>query len=52
MTTDQEFAEYLRSFPRELSAAEVEELGRQHDAEQGPYIPHSGVHHTAGDAAH
>lgn len=53
MSTDREFASYLRSLPRELSGAEVECRERRHDSERGPYIPHGQeVHHSAYEARH
>lgn len=49
--TDQEFATWLRSLPREVPPESVEEAEQAHDAEVGPYIPH---HHHAyyGEAGH
>lgn len=50
--TDTEFAAWLRTVPRELSPEQVDQIGHDHDAERGPYIPHTGTHHTAGEAGH
>lgn len=51
--SDQEFAEFLKSLPREKSEAEVEDIERQHDAERGLYIPHGlSVHHLADESRH
>ena len=53
MTSDQEFAEYLRSLPREKSAEQVEQEIAERDAELGPYVPHGGeVHHIPGESRH
>ena len=50
VTTDREFAEYLRSLPREIPAAEVREIGRQHDNLTGPWTGNQIVHHGYGEA--
>lgn len=42
--SDLEFAEWLRSLPREKSPEEVERLEAQRDKERGPYVPHH--HHS------
>lgn len=53
MTTEREFAEYLRSLPREIPPTEVEHIEREHDAERGPYVPHGGgMHHFADESRH
>lgn len=39
--TEREFADYLRSLPREVPPEEVERIEREHDAERGPYAPHA-----------
>lgn len=53
MSTDLEFAAWLRSLPRGRSAAEVESIEQQHDAERGPYVAHGGtVHHLAQESRH
>ena len=52
MSTDQEFAEFLRQFPRELSEEEVHHRGTLRAIEQGPYVnPHANYHHF-GEGAH
>ena len=38
--TEREFADYLRSLPREQSPEEVERREHEHDVERGPYVPH------------
>lgn len=50
MTTDQQFADWLRSLPRERSADQVARTERQHDTERNPW----GVadHHEYGEARH
>jgi hypothetical protein len=51
--TDQEFADWLGRFPRELSEEEVERRERQHDRERGVYIPHADiVHHAFEESRH
>lgn len=47
MTSDREFAEYLRSLPREKSPEEAEAAIREHDSE---YVAHRIVHHTYGES--
>jgi hypothetical protein len=43
--TDQEFADFLRSLPREIPPEKVEEIEREHDAERGVFQPLPGHHH-------
>jgi len=51
--TDQEFADWLKSVPRERTWEEVELAIIQRDAEQGQYIPHGGiVHHARQESRH
>jgi len=51
--TDREFADWLRSVPRERTWEEVERRERQRDRERGPYIPHGDiVHHCPGESRH
>lgn len=51
--TDQEFADWLKSMPRERTWEEVEALIREHDTLTGPVIPSSEiVHHTTGESRH
>ncbi len=51
--TDQEFAAFLRSLPRELPEEEVEHIEHAHDAVRGRYVPHGGtVHHYADESRH
>ena len=38
--SDQEFADWLRSVPREKSPEEVMRGERAHDRQVGPYVPH------------
>lgn len=38
--SDQEFADWLRSVPREITPEEVERVERDRDRERGPYVPH------------
>jgi hypothetical protein len=53
MTTDSEFAAYLRSLPREQSEEEVALHEHQHDVDRGLYCPAGEiVHHLPGEAAH
>lgn len=48
---DEEFAAWLRTYPREKSPEEVVAAERRHDQIEGPYVPH---HHRAyyGEAGH
>ncbi len=49
--TDQEFAAWLRTVPREVPPEKVEEAEQLRAAEAGPYVPHH--HHPYfGEAAH
>lgn len=51
--SDQEFAQWLRSVPREVPADEVERRERQRDAERGEWInPHQFPHHFGESAQH
>lgn len=50
--TDQEFADWLRSMPREKSVEESARLEHEHDVERGPYVPHSEITFHCGEAAH
>lgn len=50
--TDREFAQMLRSVPREKTEAQVIEIGRQHDAERGLWIANQIVHHEPQEARH
>lgn len=49
--SDQEFADWLRSLPREKSPAEVDRDEKEHDRARGPYVPH---HHRnyCGESRH
>lgn len=50
--TDQEFADWLKSAPRERTWEEVELAIIQHDAERGEYVnPNLSVHHY-GESRH
>ena len=49
--TDQQFAAWLRSLPREQSEEQVHRSGRQHDAEQGEWVANQIVHHEYGESA-
>lgn len=42
--SDQEFAEWLRTYPREVTPEEVEAVEERRDKERGPYVPHH--HHS------
>ena len=44
MSSDTEFADFLRGLPREVAEVRVAEIEKQHDAERGGYIPHH--HHV------
>lgn len=44
MTSDKQFAEFLRGQLREIAAEKVDQIEKQHDAERGEYIPN----HTSG----
>lgn len=51
--TDQEFADWLKSVPRERTWEEVELLIMERDRERGPYIPHGqNVHHSTQESRH
>lgn len=51
--TEEEFAEFLRSLPRELPPERVVELERDRDHQRGPYLPHgSEVHHYSDESRH
>jgi hypothetical protein len=50
VSTDEEFACWLRDFPREIPAAEVREIGREHDALVGQWVGNQIVHHGYGEA--
>lgn len=51
--TEEEFAEFLRSLPRELPPERVAELERDRDHQRGPYLPHgSEVHHYSDESRH
>lgn len=53
MTTEEQWAEYLKSLPRVLGQAEVDELVAERDRQLGPYVPHGGeVHHYAEESRH
>ena len=53
MSTDEEFAEYLKSLPRVLGQAEIDRRTAEHDRQLGPYVPHGGeVHHYAFESRH
>lgn len=48
--TDQEFAEWLKSIPREKTWEEVELAIIQHDAKTGPWVGNQIVHHEYGES--
>lgn len=48
--TDQEFAEWLRSLPRETTWEQVEIAGIEHDRERGPWVGNQVVHHEYGES--
>lgn len=50
MMTDQEFADWLRSLPREKSPEEVDRIELEHDLEVGPWVGNENVHHTYGES--
>jgi hypothetical protein len=51
--TDIEFADWLRSRPRELSPERVADVERERDTRRGEYVPHGGfAHHYRGEAQH
>jgi hypothetical protein len=50
--TDNEFATYLRSLPREMSQAEVDQVEHQHDLENGDWVNPHLAPHVYGEAAH
>lgn len=52
MTTDQEFADYLKSMPREQSEAEVARHEAEHDLSRGAWVDLHRAHHEFGEAAH
>lgn len=49
--SDQEFAEWLRSYPREKSPEEVEHREHVRDRERGEYIGQQ-EHHEFGESRH
>jgi hypothetical protein len=49
MTTDNQFASFLRSLPREVAEERVAEIEAQHAAVRGLYVPHH--HHPTFEAA-
>lgn len=49
MSTDTEFAEFLRGQLREIAEEEVAKIEKRHDDERGEYVPHH--HHPAFEAA-
>jgi len=50
--TDREFAEALRSVPRQYSPQQVDQMGHDRDVERGEYVAHLNVHHGYGEASH
>lgn len=48
--TDREFAEWLKSVPRERTWEEVEMAINHHDREQGEWVGNRVVHHEYGEA--
>lgn len=50
--SDQEFADWLRSVPREVSPEEVERLERLHDLARGHWHNRNEVPCYYGEAAH
>lgn len=49
MSTDTEFASFLRGHLRVIAEERVAEIEKQRDATRGPYIPHH--HHGEHEAA-
>ena len=53
MTIDTEWAEWLKSLPRERTPEESARYERERDTERGPYVPHGGiVHHVQQESRH
>lgn len=50
--SDEEFADWLRSVPREIPADKVEEIEHRHDVERGAYSPNGLITHCWGEAQH
>lgn len=48
--TDGEFADWLRSVPRELPPEGVMASGDAHDRLDGPWVGHETVHHNYGES--
>lgn len=48
--TDGEFADWLRSVPRELPPEEVMASGDRHDKEAGLWVGNETVHHNYGES--
>jgi hypothetical protein len=49
--TDREFADWLKSVPRERTWEEVELTIIEHDRERGPWVANQVVHHEYGESA-
>jgi hypothetical protein len=53
MSTDREFADFLRALHRDFAPEQVEQIEQERDAERGPYVPHGGeVHHSSEESRH